>query len=120
MATKKSQQPAVTPELAGIKQIILFIFKSKDNFTGYLSDGKINFFEGIGIAAMATEATALVKELLPTLPKKVTAANINEITLYVVNEFELTKNKELEAQIKKSITWIQATKEFIDGWKTIK
>lgn len=114
----------MSAELESIKQLVGFVFKSKNQLTGYLADGKINFFEGIGIAGIATETTVLVKEVLPTIPitklKKLTTAEKKEIVDYVIAEFSLTKNKPLEAQIKKSITWLQSTYELIEGWKTIK
>jgi|GEM_PF-5581445 len=108
-------------DLSNIKQLVGFIFKSKDQLTGYLEDGKINFFEGIGIAGIASETAVLVKEVLPnTKFKKLTAAEIKEIVLYVVDEFKLPKNKALETQIKVSLAWIQQTHELINGWKTLK
>jgi len=113
---------ATNPQsLSSIKQLVSFVFKSKDNLTGYLADSKISFFEGIQIAAMASEAAALVKSELPQIKgTKLTAAEIKEIVDYVISEFSLTKNKALETQIKKSIAWIQSTRELIEGWKTIK
>ena len=109
-------------DLTGIKELVGFIFKSKNQLTGYLEDGKISFFEGIGLAAIASEAVPLVKGELPKIKgiKKLTAAEIKEITDYVISEFSLTKNKALETQIKKSIVWLQSTYDLIDGWKTIK
>ena len=108
-------------DLTGIKQLVGFVFKTKNQLTGYLEDGKISWFEGIGIAAMASETIPLVKETLPTIKlKKLTIAEIKEVVDYVVAEFSLPKNKALEAQIKKSITWVQSTHELINGWKTLK
>lgn len=109
-------------DLTAVKKLVGFIFKSKNQLTGYLEDGKISFFEGVGIASIASEVVPLVKEELPEIKKikKLTAAEIKEIVEYVVSEFNLTKNKPLEAQIKKSIIWLQSTYELIDGWKTLK
>jgi len=109
-------------DLTAIKELVGFIFKSKDQLTGYLEDGKISFFEGIGLASIASEAVPLVKMQLPKLKKikKLSAAEGKEITDYVVSKFSLTKNKALETQIKKSISWLQVTYDLIDGWKTIK
>lgn len=114
----------MSKELESIKQLVGFVFKSKGQLTGYLEDGKISFFEGIGIASIASETVVLVKEVLPQIPitklNKLTAAEKKQIVDYVIAEFSLTKNKALEAQIKKSIAWLQSTYELINGWKTIK
>lgn len=109
-------------DLTPIKELVGFIFKSKNQLTGYLEDGKISFFEGIGLASIASEAVPLVKMQLPEIKKikKLTAAEVKQIVDYVISEFSLTKNKALETQIKKSITWLQSTYEMIDGWKTLK
>lgn len=108
-------------DLTGIKQLVAFVFKTKNQLTGYLEDGKITWFEGIGIASMASETIPLIKETLPTIKlKKLTVAEIKEIVDYVVAEFSLPKNKALETQIKKSVAWIQSTHELINGWKNLK
>lgn len=108
-------------DLTPIKELVGFVFKTKNQLTGYLEDGKISFFEGIGLAAIASEAVPLIKEKLPQLKaiKKLSAAEGKEIVDYVVAEFNLPKNKALEAQIKKSISWLYLTYDLIDGWKTI-
>lgn len=107
--------------LEPIKTLVSFVFKTKNQLTGYLSDGKINWFEGIGISALASETVPLVKDLLPQIKiKKLTAAELKEVVDYVVSEFSLPKNKALETQVKKSVTWIVSTYDLIEGWKTLK
>lgn len=107
-------------ELKNVKTLVAFVFEKRKQLTGYLDDGKISWFESVGIAAMATETVPLIKETLPNLGlKKLTAAQVKEIVEHVATQFNLVKNKALEAQIKKTITWVYSTQELIAGWKTI-
>ena len=108
-------------DLTAIKTLVAFVFKTKNQLTGYLEDGKITWFEGIGIAAIASEAVPLVKDTLPKVKgTKLTVSDVSEIVNYVCNEFSLPKNKALEAQIKLSVKWAQSTLDLVNGWKSLK
>ena len=109
-------------DLTAVKQLVAFIFKAKNQLTGYLEDGNITFFESIGIASFAVQTVPMVKGSLPEIKKikKLSVAEISEIVDHVINEFSLPKNKALEAQIKLSVKWLQSTCALIEGWKNIK
>lgn len=113
---------ANTERLAIVKQLIGWVYKTREQIATIFSDKKVSTFEALSIATISIEAANLVKvspEEIKKL-KKLTKADIAEIVDYIIADFRLVKNKPLEAQIIKTVRWVQSTYDMADGWKQLK
>lgn len=110
--------------IQNIQLLAKFAFSLTKHLTDDLKDGKIDFVEQLGLISDVIQGVTLVK-VIPQIKlelKELSAAEKTQLRDYLISEFNLVNidNKELDAQIKKTVTFALSAVDLIEGWKSIR